>query len=264
MKHLILGAGNLGLDLKEKLLSEGHDVVVVSQNDASFNYPVDSVETLLNYIEPEFIWNTIGAGSVEQSERDLVPFIDLHVRLVADLTKHAECPVINFSSDYAASESQPSNPKASGFKSRYAMTKNMMENVILFSGRKDVKAIRVSSLYGKHKPAKTYPVKIKNRENLAFSLNECTPTPTAWLAKELVNNLPAIFSQDWPIVHFAPAGRTSYADWASLILGEAEVKEFKIDNSRPVVSNLGNSILPKETLANWKDLWDIYKSEVGL
>lgn len=261
-KHLILGAGNLGLDLAHELKRAGFDVIVVSRHDSTFNYPVDSVEMLLSYIEPDFIWNTIGAGSVEAANDNFTPFVDLHVRLVADLIQYAKCPVINFSTDYAASESDPSNPRASGFKSKYALSKNMMENLILFSGRKDVKAIRVSALYGRHKKDRSYPVKIASRPTSAFSLNECTPTPTKWLAGKLAYHTDLLLGHTWPIIHFAPKGRVSYADWAVKILGEEVVNQFKIDHSRPIVSNLGNSIFGDNSLENWEELWDIYKSEV--
>jgi dTDP-4-dehydrorhamnose reductase len=263
-RHLVLGAGNLGKALEEAINNKGDSVELLSKSLNSFNYPIDSVSFILDLARPDIIWAPIGAGSVELAKKDFVPFCDLHIRLTAELLKATKKPIIFFSTDYCASETLPDQPNRSCEpKSLYAHSKAMLEKLVYESERKNVKVVRVSALYGKGKPDNCFPAKVKKRYpepgRYTFPTNECTPTPTTWLAEFLVDNLDRVLSSHNSVVHCAPAGNTKYYQWAQKILGsQYDCQAGDLDYSRPHTSNLGCSFAD---VPNWEDLWQKYKEE---
>lgn len=176
MKHAIIGAGNLGLDLAEYLRSEGEQTRMISRStgyDLMKQFPICSDE--------DVIWCCVGAGSVVNAKEDFRPFARLHIELPAYLLQNSrpDQKVVLFSSDYCE------QPRLS----LYAESKLVMERIAEHFDNSYV--YRVSSLYGEKKPLLSFPGKIVQRilsgERLSFTTNEVAPTPTKWLAKKAWN-----------------------------------------------------------------------------
>jgi dTDP-4-dehydrorhamnose reductase len=259
MRHIVLGAGNLGKDLTEHLsaLNYGPDAAI------PWCYPTDGIMPVL-VNKPEVIWCCVGAGSVEGAKNNMPLYIDLHVRLAAELLQFTPPGVhlIFFSSDYAANELSPSDPEQSTLapKSLYACSKLWLEHLVKTTDRSRAVVIRIGSLYGNHRPDKTFPGKLrKNCSNLSsidLPINRVTPTPTWWLAEILASNWRALFSRNRvPVHHLAPTGNVTTLGWARLFMDEKfSIKPSGFDAERPAMSLLGCSI-PGIARPAWSTLW---------
>lgn len=255
MRHLIIGAGNLGLDLQLALQKAGHIAFTVSRTNG-FNYPLDDVKSLL-LNDPDYIWVAAGAGSVEQVKKNIVPSVDLNVRLIAELIDAVpeHIRIVTFSSDYAA-EPDGTDAICSNPQSIYALTKCWQEELIKMSGRKNIKAVRVSNLYGSYYPLNTFPGKLMAKyeagvREFCLPTNECCPTSTRQLSEKIVENLDALFAFPGEVLQLAPAGVTTYEKWGRLILPEDVTITTTEDLERPFLSRLGSFTLWE----NWETLW---------
>lgn len=194
MKHFIVGMGNLGTDIYLKLKEKG--------------------ETFeLN--NPDYVWCTAGAGGPGY---DFEKQIKTHVLLPYGLIQRfPNSKIILFSTMYLHNDHD-------GKMSHYALTKKTMETMAI--KYHNVTIYRVGSLYGTHFPTKTFPGKIVskllNNESLTFPVNIVAPTPTAWLAEQLVNNL----NPNARLLNLCPSGFVSIYDWAKLIAKQLN-KEVK-------------------------------------
>lgn len=278
MKHLILGAGNLGKDLLIELnRMPGACPEILSQSrGVGFNDYCALFEEIRKR-KPSVIWVAVGGGSVPEAKLGA----DTHPRsrylneiLPGTLNEDTPeaCKIVFFSTDYVADEENPSDPmkSTSAIKSEYAKQKLSMENWIRSQDKTNRAIVRVTSLYGIHKPEKTFPGKIlKNFANkkgrLHFPQNHVTPTPTRWLASVLVNNFKDLFKDKGTSIHHcAPKGNLRVRDWAEMVLdGIREKKDFvrvndsmvQIDVERPYISNLGCSFAD---VHHYLELWNIY------
>lgn len=254
--HLIIGKGNLGLDLSAALLKQGNRVYIVSKT-TGFNYPFDNVESLLLY-EPNYIWIAAGAGSVEAVKTSIVPSIDLSVRLISELLDKVpkNIKIITFSSDYAI-EPEGVDEMCTHPQSIYALTKCWQEELVNLADATNVRVVRISNLYGKHFPENTFPGKVMKRyargeRNFCIPKNECLPTSTGALGVMLAENLDRMFDFPSKIVQLAPSGITTYAKWARIFLPKDALIEETIDLERPMISRLGSFVPWGES---WETLW---------
>lgn len=259
MKHLVIGAGNLGLDLQKEILARGEECAMLTRS-LGFNYPpnTESVDYTLPF-DPDHIWCTIGAGSVDEANKDFVPFVDLHVKLPIALTqaiKEKETRLHLFSTDYLC---EYENEKS---RSLYALSKKMMEDAVMYlpNELKDrIHIWRVGSLYGKHKPLKTFPGKIMKalkeiKKPISLPENGCFPTPTAWLAKRLLD-LKDSRSMYNHYFWLGPKTKTSSYDWAVEMFGEKKFSGKRVDHDRPFSFNYN---FDSEDEPTWLDLWNEY------
>jgi len=259
MKHAIIGGGNLGLDICEHAGDlPGTEVKLFTAHNGC-HYSADRNNKLIEALQlykPDHIWVTVGAGSVEGAKKDLVPYIDLHIRLPAELLQKMpeETTLHFFSSNYVFESHQ----------SLYAKTKATMEDLIISIRRPNTYVYRVESLYGTHRPEKTFPGKFLARNpkpgKIELPKNLVTPTPTAWIAKMLVNSGRLQYS----FHNIAPTGAVSVAEWARLVVDNPKyeiIASFR-DFERPSDSKI-NCTLPEHNVSSladvsWLELWNQY------
>lgn len=254
-KHVILGNGNLGRSLARTLKD--------SFLWKDFRFPFNTMMELAD-LKPEFVWCAVGGGSVDQVKNDHAKAFQAHVelprRLMEDLPKDVK--LIFFSTDYVASETEPSayywrtkNPR-----SLYALTKLWMEDLVkAHSSKRPTIAVRVGSLYGHDFPERCFPYKILHKlgvqPEVTFPVNQISPTPTDWIAEVLNEFADPLLkhSAKFPIHHLAPNDYTTTLEWAQCILGENKKYISRgFDDERPHVSNLRCSFM---NTPSWKELW---------
>lgn len=259
MKHVVIGRGNLGLDLTEVLTESGHSVRLLS---TSLGFDFKKLDANF-FADTDYVWIAAGFGSVESTKKDFMGAVDTHVNMPIQIAKLLPelCRMICFSSDYAADEKNPWSPGGTDMnpKSLYAVTKVAMELALRALGRKHTFAVRIGSLYGKHFPSKTFPGRLLERypnpTKLTLPMNRTTPTPTRWIAYVLSRNL-VKFVGDFRVFHCAPQGMVSVKEWGRIILGDAyTIETHGFDQSRPLCSNLQCSF---EDAPDWMELWRLH------
>lgn len=259
-KHLVLGNGNLGQDLAEAIIRQNDSVEILSRSNG-FEYPLSLPTSRL--IQANYVWCTVGAGSVESAKEDFRRHLDLHVRLPVELSQRLpeDTRLILFSTDYLDEEGY-------GPRSLYALSKQMMEKALHMSGRKNYRIYRVGSLYGSHKPEECFPGKLMKRfreaQPIELPKNSCRPTPTKWLAQEVLDHqretVPKFMIPEWTI---APQGKTTVHEWGSLILKDCDIPVKPFDTERPCALPRGNRFgWMDDKLPDWRVLWDVYGQEV--
>ena len=245
MKHVVIGGGNLGIDIMRYGMSHTTDSFKLFTASNGFRYPC-SIDPILDEI-PDHVWVTIGAGSVEGAVKNFNPYADLHIRLVMELAQASTSYTLHvFSSDYT---SEP-------LKSLYAYSKYSMEKLLQILDRPKTNIYRVGSLYGQHKAAQTFPHKLlKNYPkpcDVVVPENEVVPTPTDWIAKEVLSNVRTKKTQYYNVL---PSGITNIVEWAKLILGpEYNVYSSGMDDSRPSTVPFSYDLTDKKP-EDWKVLW---------
>ena len=262
--HIIIGKGNLGLDIQNTLNGAGISTFMVSGSEG-FPYPSDAFTKVLNGLKEtntiECLWVTAGAGSVGAVDANPTNGIDTHVRMFLEILKiYPNTLVVGFSTDYIASQNILHNNYCQGEpQSLYALTKKWLEDLALFRKSPKFKVIRVSSLYG-HNNDKSFPYRMlelhKSGKELKFVENAVTPTPTKWLAEKLVENMKFLESYSYPIMHLAPFGSIAAREWATLITG-AKYESSGVDETRPL-NTLLDSTFPFKDKENILVLWDKY------
>jgi len=273
MKHLILGAGNLGLDLQHEIeTKELGDVETQSLSTGLDVTNTEQLKKLISETEADYIWYCVGFGSVEQVKKEREKAIAIHLRAPHTIMNMAPywSKIIFFSSDHVADEAHPDRADLISpiHRSEFAKIKSHFEILTNNFGRANTAVVRIGSLYGLHKPLETFPGRILRtfgpNPDLKIRLpqNLVTPTPTLWLASVLLSNLDSLFNEDRPLTHHcAPSGNVSVWDWATFVLQglrepSAFTREKFIDQSRPELSALDCSFL--QTNWHWNELWNTY------
>jgi len=275
MKHLILGAGNLGIDIKNEVIrqsGERRNVDLVSLSEGLDVRDLNALRATLARDDYDVIWYCVGQGSVQQAKDDpeSARLIYGNAPKLVAASARVDAKVIIFSTDYVADENDPGNPNAvtQEFLSEYASIRAKAEQYILHANRPNTAIVRVGSLYGTHKPDKTFPGRIlasfgqESDTRIRLPRNLVTPTPTLWLASVLVSNLERMFNAEETVIHHcSPLGNVSVWDWATFVLkGIREPSAFShdefFDEERPKISALGSTFL--ETNWNWFELWQTY------
>lgn len=228
-KHVIIGRGNLGCALKNAL-----------GDSARFHTDrVSSVGPDYGAMPEEYIWCTIGGGSVAQGKADPVGMMEAHLQIPLGMAarKRPDQKLIVFSSDYAE---EPS-------KSLYASSKHFME--LAMERFPNVFCYRVSSLYGQYFPEKTFVGRMitcfLSQVWIELSKNEVIPTPVDWLAQRAV----ASVESGLKAAYLVPNQPIAAHQWAELVFMTARIvhpgvydqfiplikKELVVDEERPVV-----------------------------
>lgn len=258
MKHVVIGRGNLGLDLIQALSEAGHDARLFTAS-GGWDWRKDKEQLL----DADFVWVAAGFGSVEHANRDPLGAFDTHVVMPIEIAKilKPETRLICFSSDYAADETAPWSPGSTNKNPRsvYAVTKISMELALKSIHRKHTFAVRIGSLYGEHFIAKTFPGRLLERYpnpcHITLPMNRTTPTATKWIADVMTRHLGNL-SGDFRVFHCAPVGMTPVWQWGKIILGEGyKVDSHGFDQNRPLCSNLQCSF---EAAPDWLELWRLH------
>lgn len=238
-KHLIIGKGNLGMDLALQIRAEGSEARIVARGEAMPHaHGID------------YVWCAAGSGG-PKPQISVDQWRDLTVLPLQMLERYPTANHVFFSSHYLNNDPQ-------GHRSDYAAAKAALE--ALGHRRKNVKVVRIGSLYGLHQPERTFPFKLlKNLtsdqcpHHIEIPQNRVTPTPTDWLAKKLVGEYSKIIHGQT----VGPSGATSVASWAREVMRlnnlsymSQYVKEVT-DQSYPESS--GSLCYTEES---WETLWD--------
>lgn len=256
--HIVLGSGNLG-----KHLSEQFNCPVVSKSSGhDFMGDLNREVQRLKGYKFEYLWCTVGAGSVGEAKKNFHPFVQLHLSLPVALNEaFPDAKIITFSSDYVACPFQPEDPNLSAPMSLYAYSKSWMEDYIRMANNDNIRAIRVGSLYGNHKPQTTFPGRLRARypspQEVSLPPNQVTPTPTKWLASVLSENYSKLFEGNLRIHHLAPEDPIQILKWGQWVLGKKySYKTSPPDFERPQVSNLQNTL--GLVAPSCEELWSKY------
>lgn len=250
-KHIILGAGNLGLALRDALEMKGESVAVISRS-TGLDFQALAIDALSSVKDAETIWCAVGAGSVGEAEKDFSAFSDLHIRLPILLAqrKKKSQKLVCFSSDYAAGESgrRP--------KSLYALSKKTMETALEIIDTHNSFCFRVCSLYGTHKPHSTFPGRVAHNlsKGRAVTLphNECVPTPVEWVAEEAIRRVQ--WSAGLVYENLIPSGKTTVYQWGRHVFGDRVSPTGGYDSSRPSFLEVWD----RDRHPTWTSLWDKY------
>ena len=229
MKHLILGAGNLGKDLEIELNKRGEKTILLSHS-RGWGYRECGFD---DFPEFDVCWNTIGGYSIEETNRDYLGAALNLLSLPTELMlKYPHKRHFMFSSNYAGLGD-----------SLYGQLKLQMEQNFNYLGPVGA-CFRVANLYGNHKPLATLPGKIIKFRPKELPANKIMPTLTSWLADKLVNNY-----EVWNgVIECYPSGVTSTLAFAKMLTGD-DIKEK--EHNRPFFLNR------EKNLSNWQDLWTI-------
>ena len=252
LRHAVIGAGNLGLDIATLLRQQSYEVEVFSKV-SQFKYPC-SIETLLDY-RPDHVWVAVGAGSIGEAQKNYAPFADLHIRLVIELAQKLPPNVTlhTFSTDFLL-DGPP--------KSLYALSKLHMEETLKMMNRPNTFIYRVGYLYGSWKPQKCFPYELKRRNprptTLTIPSNRVVPTPTDWVAKQLVHWLSDSGCEAPTILNIFPNGTVPRYEWAQKILGDRyTIAAGDLDATRPDHNDsLGCDLALAKNTPSWEDLWN--------
>lgn len=257
--HVIIGKGNIGTDLYRELVSKGQTAHILSQS-TGFKWPES--KGVLTALNPEYIWLTAGAGSIEAAKKDFNKVLHTHVTMVVEMLMWLpkEVKVCLFSTDYVADENDSLNPHSHTAhpRSLYALTKMWMEDAVKCQKRANTSVIRVTSVYGAEFPERCFTGKIlKNYPipgDVSLPSNRVTPSASKWIAQVLVRNLNKMFLNEPTFHHCAPTGSVSLAAWGQKILGEDyRVVPSGYDQERPLATCLGCSL---EQAPDWMEVWN--------
>lgn len=271
-RHVIVGAGNLGLDIRAEIERQGAGFgAIFSRSNGLDVRDGEAVARLVEHAEFNTLWYCVGAGGVggarDSPELAEELLVTAPIKILRSAPKHAR--LVFFTSDHCAAEEFPDTPPMATTRPRseYARLQLRLEKAVISSGRPNVTVVRMSALYGYHKPLATLPGKILSRFGfrdvaIRLPLNLVTPTPTLWAAARMIQCQEKLFDARGPVFHHvAPAGNVSVRDWATFILkglrpATAFLRSKEFDETAPQFSELGCSLT--RPTPHWYDVWTHY------
>lgn len=277
MNHLIIGAGNLGIDLMRTLGGDANNFVSLVSESNGFDVRDNSARArILLSRHWDYVWYCVGFGSLREAEENPLRAWDIHCGIPLAISSNLGLgqKLVLFSTDYIADPDNMQNPDRTILepRSKYEELKIRTESSLTLMNTPNRAIVRIGSLYGFHKPKNTFPGKIISSilsgRPLTLVRNEVTPTPTKWLAHVLVENLEKLHSSEGTIVHnCAPSGSVSIRDWVAYIVTNHWLKnkvsielDTQFDHKRPLVSSIGNTLVAKELNPHWHALHQVYFS----
>lgn len=260
MQHVIIGRGNIGMDIQLAAEKLGHKVQMFTPSEG-FEWP-ESIPAI-RLLQPDYVWVTAGFGSVEQCKNDPEGAFRTHLELPIGLMKEMpeNVQIGLFSTDYVADDGEMDNANKLTNKPRsiYALTKMAMELAVKIMARPRVSVFRVCSVYGSHFPMRTFPGKLldkyKNPCEVFLPQNFITPTSSAWIADSIISSLPLLFSPAVSLFHnCAASGGTTVMNFGRKVLGDKyEFNSKGMDWNRPPYSNIGCSFM---RAPDWEKMWE--------
>lgn len=250
MVHVVLGKGNLGMDLLNQLTAEKREAYMASRSTGweLINF-VEEINKLHAEKNTDFtIWNCIGGGSVEWADKHKAEahhsLYEIPTYLADNLADKIR--LVHFSSDYAL------EPELS----YYAYLKAHAEQAMVDTDKPNTIIMRVTSLYGEHFPDRSLPIKLmvnaKKQGRLTLPTNEICPTPTDWLAWLTPEFVDQGIDDSTQIVEVKPEGSCEVYEFGKKVIGPSLVKRGSLDLKRPPEMNLHE--IP--TTTSWEDLWN--------
>jgi dTDP-4-dehydrorhamnose reductase len=256
--HLIYGRGNLGLSLLEEFRKRGDQAIAVGRE--SILHPALGTDWM-NLKTADYVWWCAG-GNHTNARQDEDSSRLTNIALPLGMLDHVrgETRVAFFSTADCVHPSYPDDPKRRNTelaRTIFAKHKGDLEGLLMSRRRPLTTTVRVSTLYGAHRPLDTFPGRLLSTpwptDPMIFPSNEVIPTSTAWLASVLAQNLDALF--DEPVHHIAPWGSVSILQWAKMILGDEHrfIERICWDSKRPRYTALGCTL--GDAVDHWSIQW---------
>lgn len=267
MKHLILGNGNLALELHTSLENQGFETLLLPFEELK-NWGDAS---RLDFTDIGVVWSAIGGTHWHaRSNKDLS--FQLNVALPRYLLEHAprDVRMVFFSTLEVAHPEMPTKPhwRTPEPQSPWASMKLALESAVVSLNRPWTSYVRLGTLYGDRRPEVTFPGRLlrsalPDDALLSIPHNEIVPTPAHWAAMMLVKSMTRNLWNPgtYTCHHLAPMGSISAFDLAKIILGTRRdrsgwLEKVTWDHTRPRRLEGGSTLdIPVE---HWSNLWSIF------
>jgi dTDP-4-dehydrorhamnose reductase len=263
--------GMFGAEMMQLLITEQRQVSGFNRDIMNLNSPIDELANQLQ--DFSVIINAVGYTDVDkaESEHDLANLVNgEYPGKLASVAKTIGAKLVHISTDYVFDglgtspylTTDPTNPQ-----SAYGSSKLLGEELVANSGA-NYTIFRTAWLYGRY--GRCFPKvifgKAADNERLRIVDDQFgQPTWTKDLAKQVLAFLELA---DAPrIVHAVSSGETSWFEFAKEIVGTYPVEPvssagFVTAAKRPSYSVLNNSSDLVTPIGDWRERWQIAKSEV--
>lgn len=230
--NIVMGRGNLGTSLSKIF-------------DVQCEYKKNAYQIHEKYGDSEenWIWVTEGFGSVPDCKVNPEGAFDLHVKKTFDMINmFPKSNLVFFSTNYV-------NHTVHEKPSLYAITKKLLESVVINSNKENVYAIRVANLYSTERPSFFSKV-LDNKEKIdSMPDNIMIPTDTDWLARKLMAFKYRF--KDHKIIEIAPSSIITTNALGEMILQKELGLSF--DHERPFNALIENTFSIKES---WEEVFN--------
>ena len=274
MRFAVIGdRGMFGTEMANLLGDMQRQVVGFNRDSLNLNASFDALASQLEGFE--VIINAVAYTAVDkaESEPELANLVNgEYAGKLAQAAKIVEAKFMHISTDYvfdgSANSPYPTNAPTNP-KSVYGSSKLLGEKLISDSSA-NYTIFRTAWLYGQHgrcfpkvmfeKASKSEPLRVVNDQ---FG----QPTWTKDLALQVLTYSELV---DAPkIVHAVSSGKTNWFEFAQEIVGDYPIEpvsstEFVTPAKRPGYSVLDNSSDVVTPIGDWRERWQVAKSEVLL
>lgn len=237
------------MDLELALQAQGQQASIIGRG-----IPIEVMKAW----KPDFIWCCAGTGGPTKDHEQVMKQIDTNLGLTSELLDAFNKTTVKlcfFSTHYL-------NQDPHGSLSTYSATKRDMEKMC--GGFPNAYIFRVGSLYGTHLPGRTFPGKIVPKlmrlDPLILPQNHVSPTPTEWLAEQLLWR----FDPATKLQVISPSGSFSVYDWGVMVsdsLARGNIKKGILDESYPYHSQGMTYGCTNEADDCWR-LWNRYSPKL--
>jgi dTDP-4-dehydrorhamnose reductase len=263
--------GMFGAEMVEFLNSQHNQVIGFNRDSVDLNTSVDQLAKQLEGFD--VIINAVAYTAVDkaESEIELANLVNgQYAGKLAQAAVSVGAKFMHISTDYvfdgSATGPYPTNAPTHP-KSAYGSSKLLGENLVSDSGA-NYTIFRTAWLYGKH--GRCFPKvmfeKASKKDSLRVVNDQCgQPTWTKDLAQQVF-----AFAElgDAPkIVHAVSSGKTTWFEFAQEIVGDYQIEpvsssEFVTAAKRPGYSVLDNSSSQVTPIGNWRERWQVAKTDV--
>ena len=272
MSFAVIGdRGMFGAELVQLLASEQRLVTGFNRNSLDLSASIDDLAKQLQ--DFDVIINAVAYTAVDkaESEMELANLVNGdYAGKLALVAKTAGAKFMHVSTDYVfdGSATSPYLTKAqTNPQSAYGSSKLLGEKLVSESGA-NYTIFRTAWLYGKHgrcfpkvmfeKASKNEPLRVVNDQ---FG----QPTWTKDLAQQVLSFAELVDAPQ--IVHSVSSGKTTWFEFAKEVVGGYSIEpvsssEFVTPAKRPGYSVLDNSSDLVTPIGDWRDRWQIAKSDV--
>jgi dTDP-4-dehydrorhamnose reductase len=263
--------GMFGSEMVNLLRAQGQKAVGFNRESIDLE---DSIDALANQLDSlDVIINAVGYTAVDKAETepDLANKINgEYAGKLASVSKLIESKFLHISTDYVfdgTSDSPYQTDSQTNPQGAYGRSKLLGEHLVADSGA-TYTILRTAWLYGAH--GRCFPKVINEKaakgEHLRVVGDQFgQPTWTRDLAEQVLAF--SKLSVVPPIVHAVASGKASWFEFAKEVVGDYEVEpvstgEFISAAKRPAFSVLDNSSELVEPIGDWRERWQLAKTEV--
>jgi dTDP-4-dehydrorhamnose reductase len=263
--------GMFGTEMVQLLTPQHIEVTGFNRHSMDLNASIDDLARQLK--DFDVIINAVAYTAVDKAESELevVNLVNgVYAGKLARVAKTVGAKFMHISTDYvfdgSATNPYPTNAPTKP-QSAYGSSKLMGETLIAESGA-NYTIFRTAWLYGKHgrcfpkvmfeKAFKKEPLRVVNDQY-------GQPTWTKDLAQQVLAFADLVDAPE--IVHAVSSGKTTWFEFAKEIVGDYPIdplssSEFVTPAKRPSYSVLDNSSDLVKPIADWRDRWQVAKSDV--